>query len=109
MIFSEIFLFYKKIEIFESIFNYFDYETFIVCYHHSARDVSIDIVEFELSKFRVAKKEMIKMKITSKIEKNLVNLFAVENTFTKSKKSIIFNIETTFPALNSHYLVILNE
>lgn len=59
--------------------------------------------------FGLEKKWITKLKIILRVEKNLVSFFAVEDTFIKSKKSIIFNTKTAFYALNSHNIVISNN
>lgn len=100
---------YEKIESFESTLNYFDHDTFTVCYRHSVKDASIYIAKLELSELRVAKKGKTKVKITLKVEKDLVGLLAVEDTFTKSKKSMTFDAGIAFRASSNHDLVVSNK
>lgn len=100
---------HEKTEIFESIFDYFDHETFTLCYRHSAQDAPVNIAKVELSGLRVAKKGITKVRTILRVEKDLVGLFTVEDTFTKSKKSITFDAGTAFRAINSHGIVTNNQ
>ena len=96
---------HDKTEIFESILDYFDHETFTVSYRHSAQDAPVNIAKVELSGLRVAKIGVTKVRTMLRVEKNLVGRFAVEDTFTKSKKSVTFDAGTAFRALNSHGII----
>lgn len=84
-------LLYEKTETFESILDYFNHETFTVCYRHSAQDAPSNIAIVKLSGLRVAKKGITKVKVLLRVEKDLVGFFAVEDIFTKRKKSIMFD------------------
>lgn len=107
MIFRETFLFHDKIEIFTNVLNYFDYKIFIVIfYRHSALDASVNIAKIKLSNLRIAKKRITKVRTMLRLEKDLVGRFAVEDTFTKSKKSVTFDAGTAFRALNSQGVII---
>jgi len=100
---------HEKTETFESIFDYFDHETFTVCYRHSARDAPVDITKVELSGLRFTKKGITRVKVTLGVGKDLVGLFAVKNTYTKSKKSIVFDAELAFRALGSRGIITSNK
>lgn len=71
--------------------DYFDHDTFNVCYCQSARDAPRNLATFELSGLRVAKKGVSKVRLTLKIEKDLSGSFAVEDVLTESRKLVMFD------------------
>lgn len=100
---------HEKTEVFESVLDYFDHDTFTVCYRHSARDVPSNLATFELSGLRVAKKGIPKIKTTLRIGKDLLGFFAVEDIFTKSKKSVTFDAKPGLRALSNFDMVTRNK
>lgn len=82
---------------------------FTVCYCHFIWDAPSNIAKVKLFDLRVAKKGIIKVKVILRVEKNLVGFFLVEDTFTKSKKSITFDVETAFCVLDSHNIITSNK
>ena len=100
---------YEKTNVFESVLDYFDHDTFTVCYRHSARDAPSNLATFELSGLHVAKRGRSKIRTTLRIGKELLGFFAVEDTFTKSKKSVTFDAKPDLRVLDSHDLVTANK
>ena len=102
-------LFFEKIKIFENFFDYFDHKTFMIYYHHSILDVPVNIAQFKLVGLWIVKKGIPKMKTTIKFEKDLVKFFAIENTYTKNKKFIVFDEKIAFHTPKRCNLIMTNK
>ena len=77
MISSKAKLSYKRIINFENALNYISYKIFIIYYRHSILKAFIEFIKIKLNNLRIAKKEMIKMKIIMTINKNFRDTFKV--------------------------------
>ena len=87
---------HSETQTFQTVFDYMDRATFEICHRESMLDVPVEITTVELVNIRVAKKGESKVKATITLDKDLIGNFTVQDTFTKSKASTVFDGRVAF-------------
>ena len=85
----------------ENAVDYIRHEMFTIYYRYSILEVLVELIKVELNDLRVAKKEMIKMKTTMIIDKNLSGAFETQDTYIKSFAFVRFDAGTALRTLES--------
>jgi len=91
---------------FQTTFDYLKGAIFEICYRQSIMDAPIIITTVDLTGIRFAKKGVPKVKATLMLGKDLIGKFTVEDTFTKSGASAVFDGCVPFRAERSHKAMI---
>lgn len=82
---------HSETQTFQTIIDHMDRATFEICHRKSMLDVPVEITTVELVGIHVAKKGESKVKATMTLDQNLIGNFTVQDTFTKSKASTVFD------------------
>jgi len=99
----------SKTQKFQTSFDYLKGATFDICYRQSTMGVPITIKSVNLAGIRFAKKGVPRVKATLMLGKDLIGKFTVEDTFTKSVASAVFDGSVPPRAERSHEAISKNS